>query len=101
MTTSRLLMTFAWLLAIYTLLLFVSYRPLTRPAGVRLSQSKTPIETTTAEERSRGDSSFVIRQERRFGIERKGFFLLAIFGYIALSVGFTIAFIVVSQSARA
>jgi hypothetical protein len=94
-------MTFAWLLAMYTLLLFVSYRRLTRPAGVRLSQSTPPIETTTAEERSRGDSSFVIRKERRFGITPKGFFLLAMFGYIALSVGFAIAFIIISRSPHA
>jgi len=101
MNTIRLLIAFVSLLATYSLLLLVSYRPLTRPEGVRLSQSAAPIETTTAEERSRGESSFTIRQERRFGITRKGFFLFALFGYIALSVGFAIALAVASRSAHA
>ena len=101
MTSAQLLIALVSLIAIYTLLLFVSYRPLTRPAGIRLSQSSMPIKTTTAEERSRGESSFIIRQERRFGITPKGFFLLAAFGYIALSVGFAIAFIIISRSAHA
>lgn len=91
MTTTRLLITFASLLGTYSLLLLVCYRSLTRPAGVRLSQSTTPIETTTAEERSRGESSFIIRQEHRFGVARRGFFLLAALGYIVLFVGFLIA----------
>ena len=99
MNTTRLLITFASLLVTYSLLLLVCYRPLTRPEGVRLSQSTTPVESTTAEERSRGESSFIIRHERRFGTTRKSFFLLAMFGYLALSVGFAIAFVAASRSA--
>ena len=101
MTMTRLLITFALLLATYSLLLLVGYRPLTRPEGVRLSQSSTPVETTTAEERARGESSFIIREERRFGIERKSFFLLALFGYIGLCIGFAIAFVFASRLAHA
>jgi hypothetical protein len=93
MTTTRLLMIFVPLVAVYSVLLLVSYRPLTQ-RGVRLSYSMTPVETTTAAERSRGESSFVIRQERRFGITPGGFFLLAILGYIA----FAFAFILSSRS---
>ena len=101
MTTTRLLMIFVPLVATYSLLLFVSYRPLTRIEGLRFSQSSKPIETTTTEERSRGESSFVIRQERRFGITQQGFFLLAVFGYIALSLGFGFALIVIFRAAHA
>ena len=101
MSTTRLFITFASLLVTYSLLLLVCYRPLTRPEGVRLSQSTTPVETTTAEELSRGESSFTIRQECRFGTTRKSYFLLAMLGYIALSVGFAIAFVVASRSAHA
>jgi len=91
MTTTRLLMIFVPIIVLYSLLLFVIFRPLTRPEGVRFSQSRTPIETTTTEERSRGESSFVIRQELRFGISQTGFFVLSAFGYLALMVGFVIA----------
>ena len=98
MTITRLLTIFVPVIVVYSLLLFVTFRPLTRPEGVRFSESKTPIETTTAEERSRGESSFVIRQERRFVIARSGFFLLAAFGYIALLVGFMIALLRASHA---
>jgi hypothetical protein len=100
MNTTRLLITFVALLATYSLLLLVCYRPLTRPEGVRLSQSTTPAETTTAEERSRGESSFIVRQERWLGTTRKSFFLLAAFGYITLSLGFAVAFVIVSRLAH-
>lgn len=91
MTTTRLLTIFVPAIVVYSLLLFVAFRPLTRPEGVRFSKSRTPIDTTTAEERSRGESSFIIGQEHRFGITRSGFFLFAAFGYIAFLVGFMIA----------
>jgi hypothetical protein len=96
MNTTRLLIAFV----AYSLLLLVGYRPLTRPEGVRFWQSTTPVETTTAEERSRGESSFTIRKERRFGIAKNGFFLTATLGYIALFIGFAIAFFVASRSAH-
>ncbi len=100
MNTTRLLIVFASLLATYSLLLLLCYRPLTRPEGVRFSRSTTPVETTTAEERARGESSFTIRKERRFGTTRTGFFATAVFGYMVLSIGFTIAFVVISRSAH-
>jgi hypothetical protein len=96
-----LLIIFVLLLAFYSLLLSITYRRLTRPEGVRLTQPKTPIETTTAEERARGESSFVIWQERCFGITRNGFLVLATFGYIVFSVGFAVAFIFVSRAGHA
>ena len=53
----------------------------------------TPIETTTAEERARGESSFEIaRGEYQFGITRGGFFTLVAIGYLVLAVIFLIAF---------
>lgn len=99
MTTTRLLMIFVPLVVIYSALLLMYYRPLTRTEGVRWLHSTTPIDTTTAEERSRSEGSFVIREERRFGITRTCFLLLATFGYIALCVGFGIALIFISRSA--
>ncbi len=97
MTTTWLLLVFLPLAAIYSLLVFISYRPLTRPGGVRLSQATSQVETTTDDERSRGKSSYAIRQERRLGITRSGFFLLALFGYLALCAGFAVASILVSR----
>jgi hypothetical protein len=94
--TTRPLITFALLFAAYSLLLLVCYRPLTRSEGVRWSQSRATVETTTAAERSRGERSFCIRRERRFGITRTGFFMFALLGYIALLVGFAIAFVIAS-----
>ena len=60
----------------------------------------TPIETTTAEERVRGESSFEIaRGELRWGINRGGFLTLVAIGYLVLAVIFLIAFIKVRSSA--
>jgi hypothetical protein len=54
----------------------------------------TPVETTTAEERARGESSFEIaRGAHQFGITRGGFFTLVAIGYLVLAVIFLIAFI--------
>jgi len=57
-----------------------------------------PVETTTAEQRARGEGSFAIEKGRQFGITRPGFFSLVILGYLALAVAFAIAFIVFSRS---
>src|SRR3954465_3480147 len=99
MNATRLLITFALLFATYSLLVFVSYRPFTRPEGVRLSQSTTPIAPTTEEDWPRGDRSLIVRPQHRFGTTRKSFLMHAAFGYIALSVGFAIAFVVASRLA--
>ena len=98
MATTRLMMIFVPLVVVYSVLLLVSFGPLTRTDGVRLSHSTTPVETTTPEEQARGESSFTIRRERRFGITRTGFFLLAALGYIALFVGFMIALLRASNA---
>jgi hypothetical protein len=98
MSATRLLITFALVLLAYSLILVVCYRPLTRPGGVRYWQSRKPVETTTAEEQARGQSSFIIRRERGFGTDRQSFFVLAMFGYVVLLIGFAIAFIVLSRS---
>jgi len=101
MTTTRLLIAFASLIGIYSLLLFIGYRPLTRQEGLRLFQSKKPVETTTIEERSRGESSYIIRKDYRASITRKGFLMFSLFGYIAISLGFTVAvYFVLSDSPR-
>jgi len=86
---------------VYSLLLFLCYRPLTRPDGVRVWQSRKVIETTTAEQRSLGESSFIARREGWVGIDKKGLLLLAVFGYVVLCVGFAIAFILLSRSPHA
>jgi len=64
----------------------------------RSNPDPSPIETTTAEERSRGQSSFVMLTERTFGITPAGFFALVALGYVAIMVGFGIAFFVFSHS---
>lgn len=97
---TRLLIVFGALFAAYSLILLVGYRPLTRAEGVRFWKSRAVIETTTAEERSRGESSFTMGKELRFGILKNGFLLTAIFGYVALSVAFAIAYVVVSRPAH-
>ncbi len=99
MSVTGLLITFASVLVVYSLVLAVCYRPLTRSGGVRYWQSRKPVETTTTEEQARGQSSFIIRREQRFGTDRQSFLLLAVFGYVALFVGFGIAFILLSRLA--
>lgn len=67
-----------------------------RPAPMRYHP--TPIETTTAEERARGESSFEIARGHQFGLTRTGFVGLVIIGYVALGVAFAITSIVLRSS---
>lgn len=45
----------------------------------------SPIETTTAEERARGERSFEIAREGQFGITRAGLFIVVAVGCLLLS----------------
>jgi hypothetical protein len=44
-----------------------------------------PIETTTPEERARGERSFEIARERQFGITRAGIFAVVAIGCLLLA----------------
>jgi hypothetical protein len=95
---NALLITFVILLVVYSLLWFAAYRFLTTERPMSVRYHSTPIETTTADERARGVSSFEIARGRQFGITRAGFFSLVIIGYFALAVAFAIAFSVLRSS---
>ena len=59
----------------------------------------TPIETTTAEERARGERSFEIARERRFGITRAGLFTVVAIGCLLLAAVLIFAFTRLHSSA--
>jgi hypothetical protein len=65
---------------------------------VPMKYHSTPIETTTAEERARGEGSFEIARAHQFGITRAGFFGLVTIGYVVLLVAFAIASLVLRLS---
>jgi hypothetical protein len=82
----------------YSLVWFAAYRFMKVDRPVPMGHHPTPIETTTAEERARGESSFEIARGRQFGVTRAGFVGLVIIGYVALAVAFAIALIVLRSS---
>jgi hypothetical protein len=99
MKTDLLLVTLVVVAVTYTVAWFRLYRSL-KSGSLSFGRSYPdhfPIETTTAAERARGDSSFVVLKERRFGITPAGFFTLVALGYVALMVGFAMAFFVISH----
>lgn len=51
-----------------------------------------PVETTTAEERARGERSFEIARERQFGITRAGLFAVVAIGCLTLAAVLVFAF---------
>ncbi len=53
---------------------------------------RTPIEITTPEQRACGESSFIVAEGRQYGITRGGFFLLVLFGYVAIAAGWAVVF---------
>src|SRR5262249_44640185 len=98
--TDFLLAALALIAVIYSLAWFGLYRSLMGgqlPFG-RSNPDPAPIETTTAEQRACGESSFAILKERTFGITPPGFFALVGLGYVALALGFGIAFYVFRYS---
>ena len=63
MKTNQLLFAFVLLLVIHSLVSFAAYRFLTTTTRTPLFVDSTPGETTTAEQRARGESSFQILTE--------------------------------------
>jgi hypothetical protein len=92
MRNNGLLITFIASLVVYTLLWVVLYRlgGSNRPIPTKLL--RTPVETTTPEQRARGESSFIVAEGRQYGITRGGFFLLVLFGYVAIAAAWVVVF---------
>jgi hypothetical protein len=70
---------------IYSLLWMMIYRIGTTPKPKPPNLLQTPIETTTPEQRARGESSFIMAKEQVYGASRGGFFTLVLFGYAAIA----------------
>ena len=62
----------------------IPFRARVRPLIAK--DDSAPVETTTAGQRARGESSFSIRKERTFGISWLGFFTLVLLGCLAFAV---------------
>ncbi len=92
MRNSGLLVTFIVSLVVYTLLWLVIYTLGGSNKPIPTKLLRTPIETTTPEQRARGESSFIVAQGRQYGITRSGFFLLVLFGYVAVGTAWAIVF---------
>ncbi len=82
----------------YSLAWFAASRFMNGERSESMRYHSKPIETTTAEERARGQSSFEIARGRQFGVTRTGFISLVIIGYLALAVAFAVASIVLRAS---
>jgi hypothetical protein len=74
----------------YSLLWFATYRFMKGERPVPMRSHAKPIETTTAEEGARGESSFETARGHQFGVTRAGFFILVILGYITIAVAFVL-----------
>jgi hypothetical protein len=74
----------------YSVAWFAAYRFMRAERPVPVKYHSMPIETTTPEERARGESSFEMAKGRQFGVTRAGFISLVIIGYVALAVAFGI-----------
>ena len=74
----------------YSLVWLAAYRfrKVDRPVPTRYHP--TPIETTTAEERARGESSHEIARGHQFGVTRTAFIGLVIVGYVALAIAWIV-----------
>src|SRR4051794_37714180 len=96
MDTLRLV--FIILTKLYSVAWIGVYRVGKTERPVPMKSHSTPIETTTAEQRARGESSFEIARGHQIGMTRATYFCLVIMGYIALAVVFAIASIVLRPS---
>jgi hypothetical protein len=86
---------FVALLIIHSLVSLAAYRFLTTTTRTSLPVDSTPLETTTADQRARGESSFrimtgheLVTREIPYSVR-----LYVIFGYAALAVALVIALI--------
>jgi hypothetical protein len=93
MKMSQPLFAFVVLLAIHSLISFAAYRFLTTRTRTPLPVDSTPVETTTADERARGVSSFRIMTEHAVGTYEvpHSVRLYVVFGYVALAVALVLA----------
>ena len=92
MDTLRLI--FIILAIVYSVVWIGVYCTGKRERPVPMKYHSTPIETTTTEERARGERSFEMARGHQFGIMWAAFFGLVTIGYIALLVAFAIASLV-------
>jgi|SRR5688572_10067970 len=95
MKTNQPLFAFVVLLVIHSLVSLAAYRFLTATTRTSLPVDSTPVETTTAEHRARGESSFRIMTGREV-VTREiphSVRLYVIFGYAALAVALVITLI--------
>ncbi len=93
MKTSQPLIAFVVLLVVHSLVSFAAYRFLTTKTRTPVPVDSTPVETTTADQRARGESSFrimtgqeVVTHEIPYSVK-----LYVIFGYVALAVALVLA----------
>lgn len=96
MKTNQPLFAFVVLLVIHTLVSFAAFRFLTTTTRTPVPVDSTPVETTTAEQRARGESTFQIISGREQVVISVPWSvrLYVLFGYVALAVALVIAFIV-------
>jgi hypothetical protein len=96
MKTSQPLLAFVVLLFIHSLVSLAAYRFLTASTRTPLPVDSTPMEITTAEQRTRGESTFrsVTGAEQVELAVPLSVTLYVIFGYAALAVALIIAVIV-------
>jgi hypothetical protein len=96
MDTLRLI--FVMLTIGYSVAWFAVYRLMRIDHPAPTKYHPTPIETTTPEERARGERSIEMGRGRQFGVTRAGFLGFVTFGYVALALTFAIALIVLRSS---
>ena len=96
MKTNQPLIAFIVLLVAHSLVSLAAYRFLTTTTRSPLPVDSTPVETTTAEQRARGESSYRITTGQEL-VSREiphSVRLYVIFGYAALALALVIALIV-------
>ena len=90
----KLRLIFVILTLSYSLVWIVAYRFIKVDRPVRMKYHPTPIETTTAEERARGECSFELARGQQIGVTGAAFVVLVIIGYAALAAAFALALMV-------
>jgi hypothetical protein len=95
MKINQPLFAFVVLLVIHSVVSLAAYRFLTTTTRTSLPVDSMPVETTTAEQRARGESSFrimsghdLVTHEIPYSVR-----LYVIFGYVALAVALVLALV--------
>jgi hypothetical protein len=86
------LLIIAFSFVLYSVLWLTIYRLRTTKKSTPPSLLQTPIETTTPEQRARGESSFILAKEQVYGISRGGYFVLVLIGYAVVAAACAIVF---------